>query len=316
MAIRIILLAVFLVSFPVKASALDANEAFHRISTVTITSSKKGTDGGTAFFYQQLGPANPEIKGPQWRSVKKTWLVTNRHVVLPRMYKTASEYDEILPDSFSFHMRKLRGNSLEWDPITLSRSELIQRARFHIDSKVDVAVIEIQDLLLDRMKRGKYVPWYPLSKEDFPSNKKISVGVSDDIVIVGYPRLYYDTVNLYPIVKTGIIASRWGAKFQGKSSFLIDAKLFPGSSGSIVVTKPKNIDIIDGSLAYSKEKVFALLGIFSGEPFEEGRKTELENMTIIEKLGYNVGIVWYADLIEEIIESGAPHTVSPAEQKK
>jgi len=301
---------------PSLAAALEPDEVFHRISTLIFTSHKKGTESGTGFFYQQLGPRDPNIQGPQWRRIEKTWLVTNRHVVLPRIHKTPQEYQEFLPNSFSFHLRKkLEGGLLKWDAITLSKKELQTRARFHSNPKVDVAMIEVRDLLFDRWKQGQYLPWYPLSKENFPADKKITVTTSDDIVVIGYPRGYYDTTNLFPIVKTGIIASKWGADFQGEPYFLIDAKLFPGSSGSVVFTKPKIIEIVDGRLVYFKEKAFAFLGIFSGAPFQ-GRTIELETMIITEKLGFDVGIVWYARLIEEIIENGVSYIPPSPQQKK
>ena len=54
-------------------------------------------------------------------------------------------------------------------------------------------------------------------------------------------------MNLFPIVKSGIIASRWKTGFKGKPYFLIDAKLFPGSSGSVVITKPADFVIRNGA---------------------------------------------------------------------
>ena len=54
----------------------------------------------------------------------------------------------------------------------------------------------------------------------------------------------------------------------------------------------------------SKEKQFAFLGIYSGEPFREGRTIEADDLVIKQKLGFNVGVVWYAWLVEEIIDRG------------
>ena len=134
----------------------------------------------------------------------------------------------------------------------------------------------------------------------------IDVQASDDVVIIGYPRGFYDKFNLYPIIKSGIIASRWGANFDGKPIFLIDAKLFPGSSGSIVISKPIDMIVRGGRPLYAPEKQFAFLGIYSGEPSLKGRKIEVDNLVITEKIGFNVGIVWYATLVEKIINNGVP----------
>ena len=127
---------------------------------------------------------------------------------------------------------------------------------------------------------------------NLPDNCGISVQVADDIIIIGYPRGYYDTYNLFPIVKSGIIASRWGLHFENKPGFLIDAKLFPGSSGSIVLTKPVTSIVTDGPIAGSKEADFAFLGVFSGEPLVDGESS------------LNLGFVWYGNLVVDIVNKG------------
>ena len=103
--------------------------------------------------------------------------------------------------------------------------------------------------LINKMSRlgGLDRRWYGLTKNDFTQRKRIPVEVADDVVIIGYPRGFYDMVNLYPIVKAGIIASKWGAQFMGEPCFLIEARLFPGSSGSVVVTKPKDQLVFEGN---------------------------------------------------------------------
>ena len=147
------------------------------------------------------------------------------------------------------------------------------------------------------------VAW--VDEERFPRPKQISVAAADDVIVIGYPRSFYDRAQLFPIVKLGVIASKWGSHFNGQPYFLIDAKLFPGSSGSLVISKPQDVAVISGQLKYSKEKNFAFLGVYSGEPFQsDQRPIELESMVITQKLGFNVGIVWYGNLVEEIIQNG------------
>jgi len=215
-----------------------------------------------------------------------------------------------VPDRFSFHLRKIVDDKLVWDPIVLEKEQLLDRARFHPNPAVDTCIVQVLDLLTDRIKSGdEYMPWYGVTREQLPGNNKISVEVADDAVVIGYPRGFYDEVNLYPIAKSGIIASRWGADFNGLPCFLIDAKLFPGSSGSIVVSKPRDIAIEGGQLFCAKEKQFAFLGIFSGEPFQEHHPIEMDDIIIIRKSGFNVGIVWYGNLVEEIVNNGIQYTL-------
>jgi hypothetical protein len=278
---------------------MKPNEAFNGITTLIKSGMPNGYCQGTAFYYQKLEKKDP-LKGGQWRVVENTWLVTNRHVVLPKINN-----QEIIPENFSFHLRKIENSKLSWDPITLDKKELLDRALFHKDRDIDVCVIKVMDLLINRIKDNKnYMPWYAVHEEQLPGNNNISVEVADDAVVIGYPRGYYDETHLFPIVKSGIIASQWGVPFQGNPYFIIDAKLFPGSSGSIVVTKPQEIAVVDGQIMYAKEKQFAFLGIYSGEPFLQEQPIEFDDMTIVRKRGFDLGIVWYGTILNEIIENG------------
>ena len=266
----------------------QVGDILHGISTVLIGFKSGMTNQGSGFFYLEYGDAkdNIAVEGRgQWRLQKNLWLVTNRHVVL-----VGSGADESLPDWFSFHLRKVEGSKLVWDEVRIESQELQRRARFHPDATVDLCVIEIHDLLLGRAQNSpNYMAWHGISNEELPGKKHLQIDTCDDALIIGYPRAYFDHVNLFPIIKSGIIASKFGARFEGRPYFLVDAKLFPGSSGSLVISKPVNVIPKKEGLVYTETKMFSFLGILSGEPF----KGEV-----------NLGIVWYGELVDEIIKSG------------
>lgn len=285
---------------------MNLNDTFHGITTLVVVQAKNQETRGTGFFYSEMG--SPDEKSPQWSPIEETWLVTNRHVLLPKI-----DEKETIPDKVVFHLRKLNGNTIDWLPIELEKSDLLKRAKFHTNPKVDVGIVKILDLVTEILKKepktqdpGKtsIMNFVPMSNAKLPGKNKIDVDASDDVLIIGYPRGYYDKTTKYPIIKSGIIASRWGDLFQGNPCFLVDAKLFPGSSGSIVISKPIDSIIEKGQMLTSKEKQFAFLGIFSGEPYIESPEINLENLTIKFKEGFNVGIVWYGNLIDDIIKNG------------
>lgn len=56
----------------------------------------------------------------------------------------------------------------------------------------------------------------------------------EDITFIGYPNALYDDKNKMSIVRKGITATPIWNNFKGEDAFLIDAGVFPGSSGSPV----------------------------------------------------------------------------------
>ena len=254
---------------------------------------------GTGFFYSSLSPKAGE--GPQWRKVEEILVATNRHVLLPTVSGT-----EVAPEKVVFCLRRIdeRG-MMEWLDVAFAQDELERRARFHPSKTVDVALVDITDRFTAELKAGQppAAPYF-LGADQQAGQNNIKVEVGDDILVAGYPRGFYDDVNLFPIVKAGVIASRWGAYFRGQACFLIDAKLFPGSSGSVVVSKPIDFLVKDGSPMFSEDKQFALLGIFSGEPQLLEDPVEIGDLTVTRKSGFDLGLVWYAQAIEEARTEG------------
>jgi hypothetical protein len=280
---------------------VNIDDTLHGISTPLKINVRDVSLQATGFFYQELAAEDPNKKGYYWREVKDTWIVSNRHVFLPEI-----EGKESIPDLITFPMRKIVGNGLQWDTITLKYDDIKQRLRLHTDSTVDVAILRIGDLITKRIhgQTTKYMSWSAVSVDYLPNNCNIPVQVADDVIIIGYPRGFYDTHNLFPIVKSGIVASRWGMHFQNRPQFLIDAKLFPGSSGSIVLSKPITSIVTDGPIAGSREAHFAFLGVYSGEPYFQEKPIDLDDITITRKYSFNLGTVWYAELVVDIVNKG------------
>ena len=273
------------------------DDRIHTISTLIDVHFSFARGQGTGFFYHQLSEKDP-LKNYQWRTIEKSFLVTNRHVVLKKINSR-----EIIPDSLIFYLRKSEKSEVLWEPITLAKKDIIERMRVHPNPKIDVCIIDVLDLMNNKIKNVENIfQRYGVSKDDFPGKNKINVDIASEAVVIGYPFGFYDKVNKFPIVKSGIVSSRWGLNFNGEPYFLIDAKLFPGSSGSIVISRPTNIVFDKGNLYKSENKEFAFLGIFSGEPIRTSNPVELGDITITKQSGYNLGIVWYGWLIEDIIK--------------
>ena len=265
---------------------MDLNSKLHQMTTLVEVETQNGAFRGSGFFYGVHGsPPEPGKSGFQWVPLD-LWVVTNRHVVRPK-----SDGVEVHPSTISVRLRRWDASGrMSWGSVVLSGSDIDERVKLHPNVRVDVAVINVSELLGKELDshRGEftYASPFPLSRGLFARyNKELQIEAASDVLVVGYPRGFYDDVNLFPIVKSGVVASRWGAGFKGDPCFLIDAKLFPGSSGSVVISKPSALGLRDGELLQTQDgvKAFALLGIFSA--------------------GYDLdlGVVWYAEAIEEIL---------------
>lgn len=278
---------------------MNIDDTLHGISTPLHVHVKGVSLQATGFFYEELAAEEPNRKGYYWREVKETWIVSNRHVFLPKL-----EEKELIPDLITFYMRKIVGGGLQWDIITLKHEDIKQRLKIHADPTFDIAILRIGDLIPKRIHGQNYMSWSAVSSDYLPHNCNIPVQVADDVIIIGYPRGFYDRHNLFPIVKSGIVASRWGMYFQNRPQFLIDAKLFPGSSGSVVLSKPITSIVTDGPITGSKEAHFAFLGVYSGEPYLQEEPIDLGDITITRKYSFNLGTVWYAELVVDIVNKG------------
>jgi hypothetical protein len=278
---------------------MKIDDRLHSITTIVMVNIPPNTWQGTGFFYHVLGEKDPS-KDAQWREVKQTFLITNRHVLLPVI-----DGKENIPNQLIFYIRTInKSGNVDWLPISFDQNEVIKRAKVHQDSNIDVAIIDVGDLVKDLLSEEISTAFSSIGEDDFPGKNKINVEVTDDVIVVGYPKGFHDDFNKFPIVKTGIIASRWLSPFQGEPKFLIDAKLFPGSSGSIVISKPINTVIQGKQIFTSENKRFCFLGIFSGEPLQISAPIETDDMIITTKQSFNVGFVWYFYLIPEIINNG------------
>lgn len=295
---RIFILCIALTSMLHVYSQEELNNRIHGISTIIKTEllGKSITSSGF-FFFEVDSNKNP---AKHWYQLTKYWLVTNRHVVLVK----DNLGKEHLPDLLTYMIRKRDNGNIKWFQIKLSAEELNKRVKLHKNAIVDVAVIDITDYM-KKNTDSSLVLFDGLSENDFPERNKLRPQVADDVTVVGYPNGYYDETNLFPIVKKGIIASRWGVGFNGNPYFLIDCKLFSGSSGSVVISKPNDIVVDSGHIYYSPFKVFSFLGIFSGEPFKSEIETyDAGDFIIQKKQKYDLGVVWYFDIIPEIIRNG------------
>lgn len=96
--------------------------------------------------------------------------------------------------------------------------------------------MNISKIITDLEVAGHQVLWKNIVNDTSPKADDIEkyIGPVEDVVFIGYPSGIWDSKNLLPVVRKGITATPYYVSFQGEPKFLIEASVFPGSSGSPV----------------------------------------------------------------------------------
>jgi hypothetical protein len=184
---------------------------------VTVLISATGTDGsewtGTGFAY-----AVNTDKGPVH------YLVTNRHVL---------EYTSRVVLHFvrGHGNQPIFGSALQAELSPLAPTNWAA----HQDRSIDVAVLPL-GLALNELTRLGQEPYFrALPETVLPNTAELeSFDALERVIFIGYPSGLYDRANLTPIARQGLAATPITLDYNGLPAFLIDAAVFPGSSGSPV----------------------------------------------------------------------------------
>lgn len=187
----------------------------------------------------------------------KIFLVSNKHVVnFDEGMIPIWENDGTSPKKEKFIKIKITNFKEKWI--------------FHPDENIDIAILPMNNLLdqCHKMGFGEFLRMFPASFviEDVYLGQNITP--IEEIIFMGYPIGIWDEYNMVPIVRRGLTATPIYMNFRGYPLFLIDASVFPGSSGSpVILIKDKTylLGIISESFIdsnfYRLEKVKKMKGI-------------------------------------------------------
>ena len=137
----------------------------------------------------------------------------------------------------------------------------------HPDTNVDLAVMPLGPILHAAASDGKTLDLVPIDERDIPTKDELfGFGVFQEIKFIGYPEGIWDQKNNLPIVRRGMTATDPAVDYNGHTEFLIDAAVFPGSSGSPVYVAEEGgrvVSAVSGNahgLSFAGPR-FKLLGI-------------------------------------------------------
>jgi len=141
----------------------------------------------------------------------------------------------------------LDGVSQGFIEFSLSKNNLPVKGksiRIHFDHTIihnnklgplDLIAIPLAEAINKLDSENKNIFYRTIDANLIPKNDTIEkLAALEDIIFIGYPSGLYDNHNKSSIIRQGITATPIWNDFEGKPNFLIDAGVFPGSSGSPV----------------------------------------------------------------------------------
>jgi hypothetical protein len=166
---------------------------------------------GTGFFYER-----------QHGAIAHCFLVTNKHVI-----ENALNVELVLTKSdLTF---PILGEKID---ISLGAAK---SWHFHPNQDIDVAVLPIGYVSMEIEKINEPVYINFVDDTLLPTEQLlIESDAYEEVIFIGYPNGIYDESNLLPVVRRGTTATHIRFDYSSTPTFLIDASVFPGSSGSPV----------------------------------------------------------------------------------
>lgn len=223
------------------------------------------------------------------------FVVTNKHVV-----------KDMVEGTISF----MKGKDKK--PI-LGQSVVVTMGGFeipwhgHPDSDVDIAIMPLTPLL-GMMLTDSQIPYYrTIPLELIPSEDVLKeIDAIEDIIFIGYPKGLWDEKNFLPITRSGITATHPVIDYGGRPKFLIDASVFPGSSGSPVFLydprpRPGKIGTIPPRLYFMGVVSDAI--IYHEENQVKEKSITIQKSSVVSSIQImDLGVVYKAKTVVETIE--------------
>ncbi len=188
--------------------------------TVPIWASNQDRDWTATGFLMSV-----PVKHPTRDDAELITLITNAHVV-----------NEATSIEIGVHLSSDGETWLMGKGARIVVADLVpQPWTTHPNPQVDVAVIPAAPLMAGRDDEGNSAFFRKVTHSVFLDAEKLdALDALEEVVFIGYPSGIFDPASLLPVMRRGSTATPLAIDYRGVPSFLMDASVFPGSSGSPV----------------------------------------------------------------------------------
>ena len=262
-------------------------------STVRVIA-QDGESVGTAFLVsKQVTPESQQI-----------FLVTNKHVIA-KADESGKITGSFSKGQISFIKQKdgepILGDSfaVNFDP------NFTETFLQHPDETVDLAICNISNIynkITQELEQSIYIKAIPIA---LIPTADTSFDAIEDVLFVGYPNGIRDEKNHIPLIRRGMTATPFEIDYNGQKKFLIDAQVFPGSSGSPLFIRENNLK--GGNLTLGEKYHF--VGVISKVFFRNEKGQIIEAVaptntatTALTKQMIGLGLCEKSSQINEMIE--------------
>ena len=257
---------------------------FSTVRMETETAKERGA--GTGFFFDY---AEGESRYP--------FVVSNKHVV-----------QDAKRGTMLFTVREGEQPKIG-ERFTVTLEDFGSKWFGHPEADIDVAIMPLAPLLKEvQEKAGKQVYFKAVGSELIPDEAAVEqLDAIEEVLFLGYPNALFDQVNLTPIARVGITATPFALDYNGEKTFLIDASVFPGSSGSpVFILNTSSYTQKGGGIVIGSRLLFrgVLTGVFvrleTGQFEVVDIPTAQTPIVTIEQM-IDLGLVYKADVLVDTV---------------
>lgn len=266
--------------------------------------------GGTGFFVSREFETNRN----------RIFLVSNRHVLAPKALPPG-DTNRIAKAKLVITREEKGQLSTGTLDIMLRESDGTLRVATHPNTNVDIAVLDVTDLVVQGGGIRKEYKVVIVREDRFASMQTITnthVAIGQQIVFLGYPLNLIEGKSAIAVARGGFIATPVDRDFRSRPVFLVDSATIRGSSGSPVFLPLRSYKLErqpDGNRHFDSSHGYTpcLLGIIA-ETVPDWelvvKRTDtfgLEPSAVSVVATANFGIVFRADAISETLDAtGTP----------